>query len=324
MDKALIEAALGKRPVDMLIRNGKLINVISHEIYDCEVSIYDGKIAGVGDIPDGAIGPDTVIIDAKGMYLAPGFFDAHIHFESSMLSYTEFAKMVIRHGTTAVASDLMEITIVSGLEGMTLLTEMGVFRSNVDEYKDMNCIPVDAADEELLNPVVRRSVRISFRVVNALQKKYEDISDVVIEMPRDRNSDEQKQRITDEQKRNENEAKEIEKKLAVSYDIKLTSADYSSQKQLGLKLKLWNEQDGKCLYSGKDISPRDILVHPEMFEIDHIIPRSISFDDSRSNKVLVYRDENQNKKNETPYFYLMHNTGKWTADQYRAYWPCDM
>lgn len=118
MDNELIQAALGKRPVDMVIKNGKLINVISHEIYDCEVSIYKGKIASIGSIPEGAIGESTKIIDAGGMYLAPGFFDAHIHFESSMLSYTEFAKMVVKHGTTAVASDLMEITIVSGVEGM--------------------------------------------------------------------------------------------------------------------------------------------------------------------------------------------------------------
>ena len=70
------------------------------------------------DIPAGAIGPDTKVIDAKGMYLAPGFLDAHIHIESSMLSYTEFAKMVVKHGTTAVATDLMEVTIVSGIDGM--------------------------------------------------------------------------------------------------------------------------------------------------------------------------------------------------------------
>ena len=57
------------------------------------------------------------------MYLAPGFIDAHIHIESSMLTYTEFSKMVVRHGTTAVASDLMEVTIVSGIDGMRELLQ---------------------------------------------------------------------------------------------------------------------------------------------------------------------------------------------------------
>ena len=118
MDYELIQVALGKKPADIVIKNGKLVNVLSHEIYETEISIAKGKIASIGDIPAGAIGPDTKVIDAKGMYLAPGFLDAHIHIESSMLSYTEFAKMVVKHGTTAVATDLMEVTIVSGIDGM--------------------------------------------------------------------------------------------------------------------------------------------------------------------------------------------------------------
>lgn len=118
MDNVLIQVALGQKPADIVIKNGKLVNVLTHEIYETEISIANGKIASIGSIPAGAIGPDTKVIDANGMYLAPGFLDAHIHIESSMLSYTEFAKMVVKHGTTAVATDLMEVTIVSGIEGM--------------------------------------------------------------------------------------------------------------------------------------------------------------------------------------------------------------
>lgn len=118
MDNELIQVALGKKPADIVIRNGKLVNVITHEIYETEIAVAKGKIASIGPAPAGAVGADTQIIDAKGMYLAPGFLDAHIHIESSMLSYTEFAKMVVKHGTTAVATDLMEVTIVSGIEGM--------------------------------------------------------------------------------------------------------------------------------------------------------------------------------------------------------------
>ena len=56
----------------------------------------------------------------------------------------------------------------------------------------------------------------------------------------------------------------------------------------------------KCLYSGKIIEPEDLIKHSELFEIDHIIPRSISFDDSRSNKVLVYRTEkSEQRKSDT-------------------------
>lgn len=118
MDNELIQVALGKKPADIVIKNGKLVNVITHEVYETEIAIANGKIASIGPLPAGAVGEKTQIIDAEGMYLAPGFLDAHIHIESSMLSYTEFAKMVVKHGTTAVATDLMEVTIVSGIEGM--------------------------------------------------------------------------------------------------------------------------------------------------------------------------------------------------------------
>ena len=67
MDYELIQVALGKKPADIVIKNGKLVNVLSHEIYETEISIAKGKIASIGDIPAGAIGPDTKVIDAKGM-----------------------------------------------------------------------------------------------------------------------------------------------------------------------------------------------------------------------------------------------------------------
>ncbi len=118
MHEQLIKVALGQAPADVLIRGGKLVNVQTAEIYEADVALSGDRIAAVGALPEGVCGPDTKVIDAAGKYLAPGFIDAHIHIESSMLSYTEFAKMVVKHGTTAVATDLMEITIVSGVEGM--------------------------------------------------------------------------------------------------------------------------------------------------------------------------------------------------------------
>lgn len=203
-------------------------------------------------------------------------------------------------------------------EQMTLLTEMGVTKGTADEFVGLKYIPVDAVSDKIFNPVVRRAVQISFKIINDILKKYKELESIVIEMPRDRNSDEQKKRITDSQKMNEKEMEFIEKKLAVTYGIRLSPSDFSAQKQLTLKLKLWNEQDGMCLYSGRTIDPNDIIKNPDLFEIDHVIPRSISFDDSRSNKVLVYCTENQKKGNQTPYFYLTHSSGGWTYEQFKA------
>lgn len=118
MNTHVIDVALGNSPADMVIKNGKLINVHTGEIYETEIAIADQVIAAVGNLSDKTIGPDTKVIDAQGKYLAPGFIDAHIHFESSMLTYTEFSRMLVQHGTTAVATDLMEIAIVAGEGGI--------------------------------------------------------------------------------------------------------------------------------------------------------------------------------------------------------------
>lgn len=217
-----------------------------------------------------------------------------------------------------IMNELIPVMYEQAKEQMTLLTEMRVGKRKADEFVGLKYIPVEAASEDIFNPVVRRSVRISFRILNALLKKYGTLDEVVIEMPRDRNSEEEKKRIKGSQKLNEKEMEYVENELASIYDIRLTSAEYSSQKQLNLKLKLWNEQDGKCLYSGRVIEPKDIIEHPDLLEIDHIIPRSISFDDSRNNKVLVYRTENQKKGNQTPYYYLTHTDSKWSFEQYKA------
>lgn len=214
--------------------------------------------------------------------------------------------------------ELIPVMYEQPKEQMTILTEMGFRSGKVDDFKGVKYIPVDAVSDEIYNPVVRRSVRISLKILNAVLKKYKELDEVVIEMPRDRNSDEQKKRIKDMQDMNEKEMKYVGQRLLSEYNIGVSSVDISRQKQLPLKLKLWNEQDGYCLYSGKPIDPNDIINNPDLFEIDHIIPRSISFDDSRNNKVLVYRSENQKKGNQTPYYYLTHSSGAWTFEQFKA------
>lgn len=118
MNTHVIDVALGNAAADMVIKNGKLINVHTGEIYETDIAIADKVIAAVGFLSDKTIGYNTKVIDAAGKYLAPGFIDAHIHFESSMLTYTEFSRMLVQHGTTAVATDLMEIAIVSGEDGI--------------------------------------------------------------------------------------------------------------------------------------------------------------------------------------------------------------
>lgn len=142
-------------------------------------------------------------------------------------------------------------------------------------------------------------------------------------MPRDKNSDEEKARIKDMQKKNEKELAGIIKKIRAEHGITIKDEDFHHHKNLALKLKLWNEQKGKCIYSGRPIEIEQLLKDQWAFEIDHIIPKSISFDDSRMNKVLVYEGENRDKGNKTPFMYLSKLKREWDFEMFKNF-VCSM
>lgn len=117
MDMKLLAVAGGKIPADIVVKGGKLVNVYTKDIYEGGVAISGDKIAAVGDV-DYAIGENTKVIDAGGNYITPGFIDGHIHPESTSLSIRSFAEVVLKHGTTAIMTDLHEIGVVGGLEAI--------------------------------------------------------------------------------------------------------------------------------------------------------------------------------------------------------------
>lgn len=113
--------ALGKLPADLVIKNARLINVCTKEIMEnTDVAVHSGRIALVGDASH-CIGDATKVIDAEGMYIAPGLLDGHIHIESSMLSASEYARAVIAHGTIGIYYDPHEICNVLGFKGVQLM-----------------------------------------------------------------------------------------------------------------------------------------------------------------------------------------------------------
>ncbi|MBA8841855.1 adenine deaminase [Ochrobactrum sp. RH2CCR150] len=106
-------ASGGDIKATVAIRGGRLVNVVSEEIYLADVAIYNERIIAVGDISD-YIGQTTEIIDATGKYLAPGMIDGHLHVECSKLSLTSFAKAVVPLGTTSIVTGLDQIIVVGG------------------------------------------------------------------------------------------------------------------------------------------------------------------------------------------------------------------
>lgn len=114
----IIKVAKGEQKADLVIKNAKVVNVLSEEIYDADIAICGGIIAGVAT---GYTGEKE--IDVKGAYVSPSFIDGHVHIESSMLMPAEFAKMVVPSGTTTIVADPHEISNVMGLQGISFMRE---------------------------------------------------------------------------------------------------------------------------------------------------------------------------------------------------------
>jgi adenine deaminase len=110
------------RYADLVLRGGTFINVVTRELYPADVAVARGRVLLVGDVRE-LIGPETEVEDIEGAYVAPGFIDGHMHFESSMLTVTEFVRLSIPTGTTTIIADPHEIGNVLGLAGMRAMID---------------------------------------------------------------------------------------------------------------------------------------------------------------------------------------------------------
>ena len=122
--RVLVDCAMGRKPADLVILNGRWICVQSGEIIpNTDIAILGERIAYVGSDAKHTIGPKTLVIDADGAFLSPGLLDGHVHIESGMLTVTEFVRAVIPHGTTGLFIDPHEIANVFGLKGVRLMAD---------------------------------------------------------------------------------------------------------------------------------------------------------------------------------------------------------
>lgn len=136
----LITVARGDQPADLLLRNGKIVNVYSGEILDTDIAIAAGHIAGFG--PRSAQSE----VDLRGRYVAPGYIDAHVHIESAMASPMEFARAVLPRGTTTVVADPHEIANVLGLEGIAYMLQSTVSQPLQFFFTLSSCVPATAME----------------------------------------------------------------------------------------------------------------------------------------------------------------------------------
>lgn len=138
----LVDVAMGRAPADLVVRNGKWVNVHSGEIIPAtDLAIVEGRFAYCGPDASHCIGDDTTVIEADGRYLVPGLCDAHMHVESSMVTVTEFTRAVVPYGTTSMFIDPHEIANVLGLEGVQLMHDEAL-EMPINVYVQMpSCVP---------------------------------------------------------------------------------------------------------------------------------------------------------------------------------------
>jgi adenine deaminase len=115
--ETLIAVARGEETADLLLKNARLVNVLAGEVHPADIAIYQGRVVGFGEYRAHRV------IDLGGKFVSPGFIDAHVHLESSMVQPAEFARAVVPHGTTAVVCDPHEIANVLGLAGVRYILE---------------------------------------------------------------------------------------------------------------------------------------------------------------------------------------------------------
>jgi adenine deaminase len=142
MDKDLIDAATGKNLCDLNLENCSVVDVFTGTIKrNCTISIHRGRIAGV---QDGLQARQS--IDMGGRYVAPGLIDAHVHIESSLLTPSEYAKVVLPHGTTTVVADPHEIVNVMGYDGMRFMLTASEDLPLEVLYMVPSCVPATEFD----------------------------------------------------------------------------------------------------------------------------------------------------------------------------------
>ena len=142
----VIEAASGREKADLVLKNATYVNVFCNQLSRGDIAVASGLIAGMGEHYEGEIE-----VDMSGKLVLPGFVDAHIHLESSLVSPKEFAKAVLPHGTTTVITDPHEIANVMGTDGIEYMLQATEDLPLDVRFMLPSCVPATPLDESGAN-----------------------------------------------------------------------------------------------------------------------------------------------------------------------------
>ena len=139
--RRIINAAAGREPADLVLKNATYVNVFSNELCHADIAVAEGLIVGMGQYSG------SVEEDCAGKIVLPGFLDAHIHLESSLVSPKEFVKAVLPHGTTTVITDPHEIANVMGTDGIEYMLQATEDLPVDVRFMLPSCVPATPLDE---------------------------------------------------------------------------------------------------------------------------------------------------------------------------------
>ena len=137
----IIAAAAGREPADLVLKNATFVNVFSNELSTMDIAVAEGLIVGMGSYQGRSE------VDCTGKIVLPGFLDAHINLESSLVSPTEFVKAVLPHGTTTVVTDPHEIANVMGTDGIEYMLQATENLPVDVRFMLPSCVPATPLDE---------------------------------------------------------------------------------------------------------------------------------------------------------------------------------
>ncbi len=139
--RRIIEAAAGREAADLVLKNATYVNVFSNQLCTADIAVTEGLIVGMGEYSG------TTEVDCTGKIVLPGFLDAHIHLESSLVSPREFVKAVLPHGTTTVITDPHEIANVMGTDGIEYMLQATENLPVDVRFMLPSCVPATPLDE---------------------------------------------------------------------------------------------------------------------------------------------------------------------------------
>ena len=141
----IIDVAAGRKKADLVLKNATYVDVFSGELATDDIAVTEGLIVGLGNYS----GHEEV--DMTGFIVCPGFLDAHIHLESSLVSPADFARAVLPHGTTTVITDPHEITNVMGTDGIDYMLAATEDLPVDVRFMIPSCVPASPLDESGAN-----------------------------------------------------------------------------------------------------------------------------------------------------------------------------